>query len=178
MDSHKLSQKTSTFIISSIQQAISWLFQSREKLTEKEAQSLSILFAKQELRTFFISISKEVVALYLQSWNILVWNQAAPLMFVALQEYKPKSPEFLGLSVSVPTSCAEFTPYTICRPSLNQVKFARGLASAEHLRVVTFLIHDCNNGFEEAVLLMRGLSKHSGKEEKFFNRYSCVWICF
>lgn len=81
-------------------------------------------------------------------------------MFVALQEYEPKSPAVLGLSVSVLMLCAEFTPCTIRWPSLNQVKFARGSASAEHLRVVTFPIHDWNNCFEEAVLLMRGLSEH------------------
>ena len=88
-------------------------------------------------------------------------------MFVALQEYEPKSPAVLGLSVSVPILCVEFTPCTIRWPSLNQVKFARGSASAEHLRVVTFPIHDWNNGFEEAVLLMRGLSEHRVGRKSF-----------
>ena len=150
-------------------------FNHEEKLAKKDAVSLSILFAKHEFWTFFISISKETVAFYLQIWNILIWYQAAPLMFVALQEYEPKSPAVLGLSVSVPILCAEFTPCTIRWPSLNQVKFARGSASAEHLRVVTFPIHDWNNGFEEAVLLMRGLSEHR-VERKSFQLVLCLGI--
>ena len=98
--------------------------------------------------------AKDQVSCYLQSCCTVIRYDAVPLLFVALHEYKPKSPAFLGVSVSVLTSCVELTLSSTDRPSLNQVKFAKGFASNAHFRVVTWLIHDFIRGLEESVLLM------------------------
>ena len=68
------------------------------------------------------------VILYLQSCSTVMLYHAGPLLLDALHVYKPKSPTVFGVSVNVLPSCVECTPFKICRPFLNHVNFAAGLA--------------------------------------------------
>ena len=77
-----------------------------------------------------------------------------PFSFSALHEYKPKSPIVFGISLSVLMSFMKLTPAKIGWPCFNQVKFADGLASTAHVKVVVWLIQDFMRGSVVAVLLM------------------------
>ena len=101
---------------------------------------------------------------YLRSCSIVMWYHAVPLLFVALHEYKPKSPTVLGVSVNVLMSCVELTPSNITRPSLNHVILTRGFAYTAHFMVVNLPIHDLTTTFEEALLLKWGLSNNRKNE--------------
>ena len=108
-----------------------------------------------------------------------MWYHTVPLLFVALQEYKPKSFTVLGANVNVLTSCVELTPSNITRPFLNQVILARGFARTAHFMVVTWPIHDLTTAFEEALLLKWGLS-NIGKTKSGISReelLTClIWL--
>ena len=108
----------------------------------------------------------------LQSCSSVILCHALPLLFVALHEYRPKSPAVLGVSVNVLMSWEELKPSKMGRSSLNHVKFAGGLAFTAHFKLVLWCSQDFSTAFEEVVMLMWGRSGNS----KFFASMASYFI--